>query len=314
MPGKDLVALVPADRAELSSRLERLVSEAEAFDLARDRSENDDGTFDAVRHGARVDAWMEDEPLATFLGDLLVTHGRALRGRASGSPVRSDPRLFVRLLDALARAPSPTAAAALERCVDQLVEERAFLLLATLRDAPREEVRARVARCFEAFRDAPGMRWADALGLGLPVDRSWKVAIRVVNVSRSDPRAKHKRASTAELRCAVHHPPLHLDHAVQPLDLAWSIDLSGAEPWSGSWIDTEPDRPLVDATRPLRPVRHPLQVSPMGLPALAETLGERMGTRFFLEEATVSVDLDDRSSASVIEERVRRWLASPAPR
>lgn len=170
------------------------------------------------------------------------------------------------------------------------------------------------ATALERFRQSPAMLWSDALELGLPVAWDWRVSIEVVDVSRSDPKARHKRATTSALRCAVNHPPFHLRHRVTPMVIAWSIDLTAGS-WSGGWVDTDPARPLVDGASSVRPVKYPLEASLLGFPSLAATVAERMKTRFFLEEAKVSVGVGyPRSSglpkATAIEQKIRTWLAS----
>ena len=264
---------------------------------------------------AQLDALLINEPLAAFVGDLLAVHGRAMRVPSVRDPasVSYDPRQFVLLLDALARAGTPAAVAALDRCIDELVEDKELLMLANLLHAPREAVRARVAEHFRSFRGSAAMAWAEALGLGLPADWDWKVELRVATVSTLSRKARHKRASTYELRCAIHHPPFHLRHAVKPMIIAWSIDLTGPEPWSGSWLDTDPERPLVDASQRMRPVNHNVTASLARFPELVATVGERMGTRFYLDETRVSVRLGYPAAAGLpepmkVEEKIRSWL------
>ena len=266
----------------------------------------------------RLEALLVDEALATFVGDLLVAHGRSMRVPSAPDPasVSYDPRLFVLLLGALTRARTAAAVTALDRCIDELVEDKEFLMLANLLHAPRDAVRSRVAECFRSFRGAAAMAWAEELGLGLPAEWDWKVELRVGTVSKLDRKARHKRAGAYALRCAIHHPPFYLRHAVTPMIIAWSIDLTGPEPWSGSWLDSDPERPLVDASQRIRPVKHIVTASLARFPELVATVGERIGTRFYLDETKISVRVGYPAAAAFpepakVEAKIRAWLVPP---
>ncbi len=288
-----------------------------ARDEASDRAAHEGTRIEDESDDARLDALLADDTLATFVGDLLLAHGRALRDPAARDPsgVSYAPRLFVLLLGVLTRATAPAAVTALDRCIDELVAEKELAILANLLHAPRDAVRARVAEHFRSFRGSPAMVWADELGLGLPAEWDWKVTLRAVTVSTRDRSARHRRASRYELRCVVHHPPFHLRHAVRPAIITWSIDLTGPEPWSGSWLDTEPERPLVDATQRMRPMKHMVTASLERFPELVTTVGERMGTRFYLDEADVSVHVGYSAASGLpapltVKETIRAWLVS----
>ncbi len=286
-----------------------------ARDEASDRAASDGTHIEGEGYDVRLEALLVDETLATFVGDLLVAHGRSMRvpGALDPASVSYDPRLFVLLLGALARASTPAAVTALDRCIDELVEDNELLMLANLLHAPRDAVRARVAEYFGSLRGSAAMAWAEELGLGLPAQWDWKVELRVGTVSKLDRKARHKRASPYELRCAIHHPPFHLRHAVTPMMIAWSIDLTGPEPWSGSWLDSDPERPLVDASQRMRPVKHIVTTSLARFPELVATVGERIGTRFYLDETKISVRVGYPAAAAFpepakVEEKIRTWL------
>jgi hypothetical protein len=306
---------VPPDEPALARRFEELLAVLRARDEASDRAASEGAQVEGDGSDVRLEALLVDEALATFVGDLLVAHGRSMRvpGAPDTASVRYDPRLFVLLLGALTRASTPAAMTALERCIDELVEDKEHLMLANLLHAPRDAVRARVAEHFRSFRGSAAMVWAEELGLGLPAEWDWQVELRVGTVSKLDRKARHKRATPYELRCVIHHPPFFLRHAVKPLIIAWSIDLTGPEPWSGSWLDSEPERPLVDASQRMRPVKHLVTASLARFPELVATVGERMGTRFYLEETKISVRVGYPAVAAFprpakVEEKLRAWL------
>lgn len=314
------VAALASDQPALAQRFEDLIAVLGARDEASDRATSDATGVEGDGYDARLEALLVDETLATFVGDLLVTHGRTMRvpGAPHPASVGYDPRLFVLLLGALTRATTPAAVTALDRCIDQLVEDKELLMLANLLHAPRDAVRARVAEHFRSFRGSAAMAWSEELGLGLPAEWNWKVELCVGTVSKLDRKARHKRATPYELRCAIHHPPFHLRHAVTPMIIAWSIDLAGPEPWSGSWLDSNPARPLVDASQRMRPMKYVLTASVARFPELVATVGERIGTPFYLDETKISVGLGYPAAAAFpapakVEEKIRAWLVPDGP-
>jgi hypothetical protein len=205
---------------------------------------------------------------------------------------------------------------ALERLVGELVEDKARSALAELRYAPSPAVRERVIEYFRTFLDSPCLAWSEGLGLGLPADHAWSIAVGLSTLSKKDASSRHKRGEEYRLHLRIDYPPLFLPHTVEPLEIAWSASLSGPEPWSGSWTDAAPEAPLVDASQRMRPRKHPMSATLVGLPALVAAIGATMAKTFHVGEATISAGdvsrtAEVRANADEIRMKVRTWLASP---